>query len=74
MEECDDDAVKRPDDTATFGWDPAPAVDASHIERHAAADELTTKLLERSFAGLATDEHEALIGGTMGMATALGLS
>jgi hypothetical protein len=52
-------AIRRPDDIATFGWDPAPKV--SEIDRAAldAADELTDRLLLPSHASLSDEQADA---------------
>lgn len=65
-------AVKRPADTATFGWDPAPAVTDAHRASHVAADELTDKILVDSYATLTADQAEAFVAGTDAMLSALG--
>lgn len=64
-------AMKRPDDAATFGWDPAPAVGADDPANYEAAEALTSQLLLPSYAGLTDDQAAALVAGTEAIGAAL---
>ncbi len=64
-------AVKRPDDVATFGWDPAPVIDDRHRQRHEAADNLTDQLMAEPVSHLSDDQATALVAGVDAIAAAL---
>lgn len=57
-------AIKRPDDVATFGWDPAPEIGADDAAKCEAAEALTDQLLVPSYAGLSEAQAAALVFGT----------
>lgn len=65
-------ALKRPDDVATFGWDPAPVIAADDQAKCDAAEALTDQLLVPSYAGLSDDQAAALLAGTEAIGAALG--
>ena len=65
-------AAKRPDDVATFGWDPAPEVTDEHRVSLDRAEILTDQLLVPSYASISDEQAEALIAGTAAMSSALG--
>jgi hypothetical protein len=65
-------AIKRPDDVATFGWDPAPEIQPDDPARYEAAESLTDRLLEPSYRGLSDEQAAALIAGTEAIGAALG--
>lgn len=64
-------ALKRPDETATFGWDPAPTPGPDDAANCAAAEELTSQLLVPSYAGLTDAQAAALLAGTEAIGAAL---
>ncbi len=64
-------AIKRPDDTGTFGWDPAPEASDEHRAQHLSAEDLTDQLLVPSYATLSTSQGEALVAGTESMTAAM---
>ena len=65
-------AIKRPDDTATFGWDPAPEIGPDDRDRYDAAEALTDQILVSSHLDLTDAQAEALTAGTAAIAHALG--
>ncbi len=64
-------AVQRPDEVATFGWDPAPEVGEEHRTRHEAAEKLTEQLLVGPYAALSDEQSVALAAGAEAMEAAL---
>lgn len=64
-------AIRRPDDVATFGWDPAPVVSDDDRSGLAAADELTDRLLTTWHAGLSDEQSAALADGAASISSAL---
>lgn len=64
-------AIKRPDETATFGWDPAPTIGADDPAACEAAEALTDQLLVPSYVGLSDDQRAALLAGTEAIGNAL---
>lgn len=64
-------AMKRPDDVATFGWDPAPAIGADDPANYEAAEALTSQLLVPSYEGLTEAQVAALVFGTEAIGAAL---
>lgn len=64
-------AIKRPDDVATFGWDPAPAIDDEAMAARDAAEALTDQLLVPSYEGLSDSQADALVAGTKAIGAAL---
>lgn len=64
-------AIKRPDDAATFGWDPAPTIGDDHPAKYEAAEALTDQLLVPSYGALTDGQATALAEGTEAIAAAL---
>jgi len=64
-------AIKRPDDVATFGWDPAPTIGVDDPANYASAEAMTDQLLVPSYAGLSDDQAAALVAGTEAIGAAL---
>ena len=64
-------AVKRPDEVATFGWDPAPVIGADDAAKCEAAEALTDQLLIPSYSGLSDEQAAALLAGTEAIGAAL---
>jgi Helix-turn-helix family len=64
-------AIRRPDDTATFGWDPAPTATDLDRDRLARADELTDALLVPAVETLRDAQIEAFAAGAAAMAAAV---
>ena len=64
-------AIKRPDDVATFGYDPAPEIGPDDPAAYEAAEALTDRLLETSYGGLTDGQAAALVAGTEAIGTAL---
>lgn len=65
-------AIKRPDDVATFGWDPAPVIEPEDPAKSEAAESLTDQLLVPSYDGLTDDQAAALVAGIEAIGEALG--
>lgn len=63
-------AIRRPDDTKTFGYDPAPAVTDVHRAQLAEADELTDKLMAGPIGVLDAAAGKALVDGANAIAAA----
>ncbi len=63
-------AIKRPDDTGVFGWDPAPAVTDADRAALEAAEERTNRILSPWFEVLDDDGRRALVAGATAMAEA----
>lgn len=57
-------AIRRPDDVAAFGWDPAPAIHDRDREALANADELTNQLMVPMLGVLSSTQAEALERGS----------
>ncbi|PON15385.1 hypothetical protein C2W62_24105 [Candidatus Entotheonella serta] len=66
-------AIKRPDDVATFGWDPAPEVTEADRTNLDVAEALTDRLLIRAYESLDDEAKAALLAGTKAIGTALGV-
>lgn len=66
-------AIKRPDDVATFGWEPAPEVTDADRANLDAAEVLTDRLLTPAYASLDDNAKAALLAGTKAIGTALGI-
>jgi len=64
-------AIRRPDDVASFGWDPAPQVTDENRAALAAADELTDRLLTPWYDVLDAEQAAALAAGASAISTAL---
>lgn len=64
-------AVKRPDDVATFGWDPAPEIGPDDPAKCEAAETITDEILVMSYGGLTDDQAAALVAGTEAIGAAL---
>lgn len=64
-------AIRRPEDTAMFGWDPAPEVTDEHRAALDKADQLTDRLLEPYFAVLSDGQGQALAAGSAAISAAL---
>lgn len=64
-------AIRRPDDVATFGWDPAPQVTDEDRAKLDAADELTDALLVPWYGILTDEQAAALDAGTSAISDAL---
>ncbi len=66
-------AMQRPDDVATFGWNPAPQVTDADRTNLEAAEALTDRLLIRAYESLDDDAKTALLTGTQAIGAALGV-
>jgi len=64
-------AIRRPDDVAAFGWDPAPDVTDEQRAQLAAADELTDRLLTTWYEVLTDEQRAALAAGASAISAAL---
>jgi hypothetical protein len=60
-------AIKRPNDTKTFGWDPAPEIPAGAQAQLARAEDLTDEILSPAFAALSA--VDVRVEGAVGRAT-----
>lgn len=67
-------AIQRPDDVATFGWDPAPEVTEADRANLNAAEALTDRLLIRAYESLDDGAKAALLAGTKAIGAALSIS
>jgi hypothetical protein len=67
-------AIKRPNDVATFGWDPAPDVTEADRANLDKAEALTDRLLIKAYDALDDDAKAALLAGTKAIGAALGVS
>jgi len=54
-------AIRRPDDVASFGWDPAPEISDDDRARLDAADELTDRLMLPAIARLGDEQASAFV-------------
>lgn len=54
-------AIRRPDDVASFGWDPAPEISDDDRARLDAADELTDRLMLPTIAALGDERGSAFV-------------
>lgn len=66
-------AIKRPDDVATFGWDPAPEITDADRANLDAAEALTDRLLMSAYESLDDGAKAALLAGTKAIGAALGI-
>lgn len=64
-------AIRRPDDIAAFGWDPAPQVTDEDRTELEAADELTDRLLTSWYQVLTDEQAAALEAGASAISAAL---
>jgi hypothetical protein len=64
-------AIKRPNDTKTFGWDPAPAYTETDRAALDAAEALTDRLLLRPYGVLDNTASAAFLAGTKAIGSAL---
>lgn len=64
-------AIRRPDDVASFGYDPAPQITDDDRAKLAAADELTDQLLVEAFGQLDDSAAKALVDGAAAIDQAL---
>jgi hypothetical protein len=67
-------AIKRPNDTKAFGWDPAPEYTEADRVALDAAEALTDRLLLKPYSGLNDAAGAALLSGTKAIGAALNLS
>ena len=56
-------AIRRPDDIASFGWDPSPEISETDRASLKEADELTDQLLAPAFAILSDSQADAFMAG-----------
>lgn len=66
-------ALQRPDDVATFGWDPAPVCTEADRAKLDAAEALTDRLLLGAYDALDDDAKAAFLAGTRAIGAALGV-
>jgi hypothetical protein len=66
-------AIRRPNDVATFGWDPAPEVTDADRANLDAAEALTVRLLIKAYDALDDGAKAALLSGTKAIGVALGI-
>jgi len=66
-------AIRRPNDVATFGWDPAPEVTDADRANLDAAEALTDRLLIKAYDALDGGAKAALLAGTKAIGVALGI-
>jgi hypothetical protein len=66
-------AIKRPNDTKTFGWDPSPAWTEADRAALDAAEALTDRLLFAPYGGLDTTASAAFLAGTTAIGRALNI-
>ncbi len=66
-------AIKRPNDVATFGWDPAPDITDADRANLDAAEALTDRLIIGAYESLNDGAKAALLAGTKAMGVALGI-
>lgn len=66
-------AIKRPNDTKTFGWDPAPECTDTDRAKLDAAEALTDQLLLKPYSTLNDSAKAAFLAGTKAIGTALGV-
>jgi hypothetical protein len=67
-------AIKRPNDTKLFGWDPAPDIPPGAVEQHDRAEDVTDTILAPAFAALTPTQAQALVAGTAAMGAAFGIA
>lgn len=67
-------AIKRPNDTKTFGWDPAPQYTEGDRAKLDTAEALTDQLLLNAYSTLDDAAGTAFLHGTKAIGTALNLS
>ncbi len=63
-------AIRRPNDTASFGWDPAPAITVADRDLLAQADQRTDELLVPAVASLTEEQSSAFVAGARSLAAA----
>jgi hypothetical protein len=61
-------AIRRPNDTASFGWDPAPTITNSDRDLLTRADQLTDELLVPAVASLTQEQSAAFVAGAKSLA------
>jgi hypothetical protein len=66
-------AIKRPNDTRTFGWDPAPVWTEADRAKLDAAEALTDRLLLGAYSALDEAAGAAFLAGTKAIGAALGI-
>jgi hypothetical protein len=66
-------AIKRPNDTKTFGWEPAPAVTEADRAALDAAEALTDRLLLGPYGALDNTASTAFLAGTKTIGSALNI-
>ena len=66
-------AIRRPNDVATFGWDPAPEVTDADRANLDAAEALTDRLLIKAYDALDDSAKASLLAGTKAIGVALGI-
>ena len=66
-------AMKRPNDVATFGWDPAPEVTDADRANLDAAEALTDRLLIKAYEALDDGARASFLAGTKAIGAALGI-
>jgi len=60
-------AIRRPDDTGTFGWDPAPTATAEDHANYKNAQALTDTIVLEAYSPLSADQATALVAGLEAM-------
>ncbi len=64
-------AIKRPDDVATFGYDPAPVISADGPAKHEAAEALTSQMLIPAYSVLDSSGGNAIVDGAVSILAAV---